>query len=319
MKKGLLMLGVAALALASCTNEEVLNVSDSRTIGFDSFVGKSTKEISDIIDTNLEKFYVFGSCSESGDNLPETPNVFNNTEVKKSGSNWITGKTEYWSATQNYKFVAYSNGNETLGNASFANGAFAITGYTVGKEDLIASDIVAQAGEDHTSENNLPVEVTMKHLLAKVKFTITNALAEGNKIEISDLKIEGVPNTGDYNGTEWTASNKPEEKADIAFAMATIETSDPQASDEFYVIPQTGKFNVSFTATAKSASGVVIKATQFTSEINADWNKNNAYNYTVEIDAEDIKIDKNVITFTPDVEEWGQYGQGTPITPTPKP
>ena len=34
MKKGLMMLGVAAIALASCTNEEVLNVSDSRAIGF---------------------------------------------------------------------------------------------------------------------------------------------------------------------------------------------------------------------------------------------------------------------------------------------
>lgn len=48
------MLGVAALALASCTNEEVLNVSDSRAIGFDAFVGKTTK--ADITDANIREF-----------------------------------------------------------------------------------------------------------------------------------------------------------------------------------------------------------------------------------------------------------------------
>ena len=34
MKKGLLMLGAAAMMLASCTQNEVLEVSESRAIGF---------------------------------------------------------------------------------------------------------------------------------------------------------------------------------------------------------------------------------------------------------------------------------------------
>ena len=32
MKKGLMMLGIATMMLASCTNEDVLNVSDSRAM-----------------------------------------------------------------------------------------------------------------------------------------------------------------------------------------------------------------------------------------------------------------------------------------------
>lgn len=308
MKKGLMMLGVAAIALASCTQNEVVDVVESRAIGFDSFVGKTTKAINDIATADLTNFYVFGSCSTDGNNLPEVPNVFNNTGVSGGEGNWATEKTEYWSDTQNYKFVAYSNGNDKLTNASFANGAFAITGYTVADKDLIASEIVSQAGTKHDAVN-----VTLKHLLAKVKFTITNKLAAGNKIEISALKIAQVPNTGNYNGTNWEPSTS---KADIEFAMATIETTAPQASDEFYVMPQTGKFTVSFTATVKSASGVIIKSTSFTSEIDG-WTKNNAYNYTVELTEEDVKVDQNVITFTPTVDTWGQYGQGTPIEPTP--
>ena len=38
MKRNLLFCGVAALALASCTQNEVLNVNESRAIGFDAFV-----------------------------------------------------------------------------------------------------------------------------------------------------------------------------------------------------------------------------------------------------------------------------------------
>lgn len=72
MKKGLLMLGVAALALASCTNEEVLNVSDSRAIGFDAFVGKTTK--ADITDANISEFYVYGGYDNN------LTNVFDNVK-----------------------------------------------------------------------------------------------------------------------------------------------------------------------------------------------------------------------------------------------
>ena len=41
MKKSLLMLGAAAMMLASCTQNEVMEVAESRAIGFDAFVNNS--------------------------------------------------------------------------------------------------------------------------------------------------------------------------------------------------------------------------------------------------------------------------------------
>lgn len=38
MKKSLLMLGAAAMVLASCTQNEVMEVAENRSIGFNSFV-----------------------------------------------------------------------------------------------------------------------------------------------------------------------------------------------------------------------------------------------------------------------------------------
>ena len=43
MKKSLFVFGMAISALTGCTQSEVLDVADSRAIGFDAFVGKPTR------------------------------------------------------------------------------------------------------------------------------------------------------------------------------------------------------------------------------------------------------------------------------------
>ena len=72
MKKSLFVLGVAVAALASCTNEEVTEVAQERTIGFNAFVNNTTK--ADIETATLTTFYAFGDY----DNGAST--VFSNTE-----------------------------------------------------------------------------------------------------------------------------------------------------------------------------------------------------------------------------------------------
>ena len=79
MKKSFLMLGVAAMALASCTNEEVLNVADSRAISFDNaFVNNSTRAAINGVD-DLTKFYVFAGFDS------EVDNVYKNNVVTRGG------------------------------------------------------------------------------------------------------------------------------------------------------------------------------------------------------------------------------------------
>ena len=59
MKKSFLMLGVAAMALASCTQNEVVEYADSRAIQFDAFVGKSTRAVTELKTDGLTQFNVF--------------------------------------------------------------------------------------------------------------------------------------------------------------------------------------------------------------------------------------------------------------------
>ena len=53
MKKNLWMHGVAVAALASCTQNEVLEVSNEKAISFDSFLDKSARATADITKNNL--------------------------------------------------------------------------------------------------------------------------------------------------------------------------------------------------------------------------------------------------------------------------
>ena len=43
MKKRMILLGMAVATLASCTNEEVMEMAENRAIGFTTFVNNNTR------------------------------------------------------------------------------------------------------------------------------------------------------------------------------------------------------------------------------------------------------------------------------------
>lgn len=51
MKRSLILLGAVTATLASCSKSEVVDVNDSQAIGFETFVNKSTRAV-----TNDERY-----------------------------------------------------------------------------------------------------------------------------------------------------------------------------------------------------------------------------------------------------------------------
>lgn len=314
MKKSLLFCGVAALAFASCTQNEVLDVNENRAIGFESFVGKPTKALET---SSLSEFYVFGAYSDDG-TITGAPNVFNNVKVSGKPS-WTTEETKYWIDGKQYKFAAYSDDNAKFAGATFTNGTLTIPEYTVSTKDLVASNIVSQTG---SATSNAVVGITLNHILAKVKFTFTNKLAAGYKIAISELKIASVPNKGTYtdNGTttggdvstpagSWVTSVSGT-TADLSFTnIAAFAAEATGTSQELYVLPQnlssdpTG-LTVTFKATITDSNDTVVKEPSFTSTIKPNWAMKYIYNYTLELTLDNTDLDNNVITFSPTVGDW---------------
>lgn len=315
MKKGLMMLGIATMMLASCTNEDVLNVSDSRAIEFNTFVNNNTKAVTDITTASLSKFYVFGDYDEGASV------AFSNTEVIGSqGGTYTPVNPAYWQTGKTYEFGAYSNGNASL-TASFSNGALTITGYSVDDaKDLIAataSEIAAPAaGEDKS------VPLTFKHLLSKVKFTFsTTAVPEAFRMEVSNLTFKGIKTaatcvfSNNTISTMWTGT-----EGDYTIAtLGDYAVTDGFASTEdILVIPQSNTdIEASFKVTIYDENtNEEIATNDFTASLDCTkWVEGYVYNYTATINPDKVDGNLKPITFTvTKVEDW-EPEQEEPITP----
>ena len=105
MKKSMFLLGLAVAALASCTNEEVVNVTDQQTgvIGFaGSGLNNITKADLGTQDNPFTSFQVYGGYATNG-------SLFNGTTVSGSvGSTWSYSPLQYWVDGEDYKFAAYA-------------------------------------------------------------------------------------------------------------------------------------------------------------------------------------------------------------------
>lgn len=306
MKKSFLMLGVAAMALASCTNDEVLNVADSRAISFDTFVGKSTRAVNDLNGTDkFTQFIIYGAFTKG----EETATVFNGDAATRENdaASW-SYPTQYWVEGAAYKFAAYSNGNTTA-NASFdeSTGALTISEYVVGENDLVLVDEVSATGQKN---GNTAVGLTMKHLLSKVNFKFSHTYDEALTVTVSKLKINQALNKGTHNNT-W-APDEEGTKADKAYGNVTASAAGVE-SEECYLLPQSNKdLKASFTVTVSYEDGSIVAQKDFSNVSLASgdsntWEESYAYTYSAVIKPENMgggTVNSEPIVFTPSAGTW---------------
>lgn len=327
--KRLVMCGVVALALAGCTQNEVLNISSDRAIGFDAYTGKGTRVVNDITGdgnaSGFNKFIVYGSYAASGQNTT----VFNGVEVSYSSS-WTYTNEQYWQ-NGDYKFVAYSDGNGALSGeptASYTHDdGLQIQNYVVGEKDLIFATI-EKPGVDKSTYDGIPVNLKFSHLLSKVKFTFIETFADNLTVEVSNLKIVNSKTKGTYkydtDAYRWEIGTETKE---IAYKTPVV-VSTSYKPEECYVLPQsTAGLTASFTVTVKDELGAEVMSKDFTSTdavslsvTNAtEWQKGYAYNYTAELTPAVIDPTAKPIQFTAKADTWieNNSGNGTPIIPQP--
>lgn len=333
MKRSLFLLGMAAAALSSCTNEDVVDVAQNRAIRFDTFVNNNTRAVTEvgsgIGQTQLTSYYLFGKYGDATGNYSVL--VFDNEP---------SSAIAYWTANKYYAFGAYANGNgKRIDNATFDANAGKLTfpSYSPNDEkDLVAATARAEAGADVT--NKEAVSLQFAHMLSQVKFTFKTEVADSYTIKISDLKFNAVKTAdGSYTkaaeltGTiDWTGNTSAgdytyKDMSDIADKNMGYTDSDVKL-----VIPQnnTNQISVTFTATL-SGPGIDSEVNkEFTANLGYEigsvtdtkantWTPGYRYNYTATINADDIKDDLKEIKFTTEVTGWEDANE-TPVTPSEK-
>lgn len=270
MKKNLWMLGVAVAALASCTQNEVLEVSNEKAISFDSFVEKSARATYDITKDDLTSFWVFGDKYVLGQTKGNYEDrLFNNELVSKGtdGAWTYASPIRYWQSGKTYRFAAYSDANNLISHDESATTHIAyesmtttgddgkdvfdkilINNYTVSDRDLLLS-----LHGDINTDVAFPtsVELTFKHALAKVVIEFqSDADFEQSKLRISDVMINQAYKTGDCVYI-YSANNENPSRPTWSAAADVDPTTYADSEDkkflvrktansvEWYVLPQT--------------------------------------------------------------------------------
>lgn len=307
MKKSFLVLGVAAMALTSCTQNEVLNVADGQAIGFSSFVGKSTRVTEDVTLTNLKSFELYGWRGED--------QIFDKQVVENDNGTCSYSPIQYWEAGYTYNFEAIAPAADgTKVNFTAAKTGGSITFTNDGTTDLIYAKTEPKTMGETISEAPGNVSLTFSHLLSRVMFTFTNGFPSNAaaKITVTDVKIEDTyasasitPATGDWGS--YGEANK-----EIIFpssSVAEVAVTKSAATEHMYLIPHTSPtYTLSFNVTLDQ-NGVTTKYPH-TVTIKTAMAKGNSYNFTATLDATNIDPDTQLypIVFTADETEWADFG-----------
>lgn len=311
MKKSFLMFGVAAMALASCTQNEVVEYAENRAIQFDTFVNNNTRAVTEV--ASLTNFYVFG---EFGDSDGSYGNQVYGNELNTT--------THYWVASKYYSFGAYADGDGgKISNAQFdaTNQKLTFPSYTPDDtKDLVVA--IAKHTTNATVTDEASVDLTFDHMLSQVKFTFKTTDADAYTLKISELKINGAVTTatGTYtNGViDWSTNPVTGNYAYTGITDVAVEKNDYTASEVKLVIPQanTGNLNVTFKATI-SGPDFAEKSSTFTADLgytagevsgtrDNTWTPGFVYNYIATINGDQIDpaLKNQKIEFTSTVTPW---------------
>lgn len=263
MKKIFLIGLTAAAMLASCSNDETVEMAQQKAIGFsNAFVNNGTRSIVDpsFTTTSLNDFAVYGFTQKG--------QIFNGEKVSKGGTAWSYDNVQYWVPGNTYTFgaiapysVAGNVSNVTLPTGATKVGMeVAFTNTDADQVDLLHAAPAQITGV--TPTYTTPVSMTFNHQLSKVKFSFQNSVGVGYNVKVSNVKITDAFKEGTLTvaaaGNTW--GNQTDKTLELNFGNVVANASSTEASaianaatlesyNEKLMIPMsnTAKYTVTFT------------------------------------------------------------------------
>lgn len=203
MKK-YLFIALAAAAMTSCSQDEVMEMNQEAISFGGAFVENATRATDPSYGSNnqLTAFNVWGNIKGLSDKAVAVFANDNVTGTVGTGQVWnCTSKTQYWIAGATYNFAAVVNGTvATLDNELPKT----ITYVAAGDNDLLYARSQQYIG---LSSNNPLVKFEFAHLLSKVKFTLENTTSNATNVgeytyTLTDIKITNAITEGTYTVTD---------------------------------------------------------------------------------------------------------------------
>lgn len=330
MKK-LFFIGLAATAmLASCTNDETVDMPQGKAIGFsNAFVNNSTRApyaagySASTLPATIE---VFGSLFNGKD----ATWIFNDLNLSNA-MNWEYSPLQYWVAGNDYKFYALAPADAVSTIEKDNTALTSIRFVNDGKTDLLYSS-VDRSGNSYNEDE---VAFTFDHLLSKVKFSMINGFAsELATIKVSNIVVSGLIEAAIYNfeNETWSSGDASglslnfgnivkdgTESGAVADAVGVTDGRVESNYERFFTPNITTGFTVSFTAEL-SMNNVVVGTYDLKTDLtNIELEKGKSYNFIATLKEENITggeegEDLKPIKFTVQkVNDW-ENGKGWDVT-----
>lgn len=308
MKK-FFLIGLAATAmLASCSNDETVEMAqNTKAIGFSSFIDKSTRA-TDTDLTNLATIEVYGWRGDA--------QIFDKQEVAVDASGAGTySPIQYWEPNYTYAFEAIAPKSGEKGvtfNAAKDGGT--ITFVSNSETDLLYSKADNKITDQEITTDPGKVDFTFGHLLSRVKFTFKNTFPANAaaKISVKDVKITNAYQNGTITPAEEDAVwNATDNTLQVVFASDNVKDlvagTGSGETEHMYLIPVTSpQYTVTFTVVLDQ-NGATTEYPH-TSTITIGMEKGKSYNFIAELNENNVTPDKLFpIEFTADVNLWGDF------------
>ena len=191
MKKNLFFVGIAAAAmLASCSNDETVEMPQSKAISFNNaFVNNGTRSVVDpsFTKANLGSFAVYG--------FTQNGQIFDGQTVASSdgGNTWTYTPPKYWIEGNTYTFAGIAPANTLVSDEMVSGDKIHMTvNFT---NDDGTTDLLYAAPDQVTADENFlgniqPVSMTFNHQLSKVKFSFVNNMGENYNIKVTNVRLQ---------------------------------------------------------------------------------------------------------------------------------
>lgn len=250
MKKEFLFAAMAAAALASCSNDEVVDVNDSGGISFRASLDKAITRANVTSLNNLGAFNVTA--------IGNGANYFTDLGVTSSDgwTNWETGSTYYW---PNYElgFFAYAP-QIPSGIVNITNEEKKITSFSPAQVVTEQKDLVISYNKGNKTNNESSgVAMNFKHALSQIEVK-AKCSNDKIKIEVIGVKLVNAAAKADFTFPEeetntsytlpqsqwfnWSEKDDPSKAYMIKGSSPITLTAEAQSvmfgDDNFMLIPQ---------------------------------------------------------------------------------
>lgn len=215
------LIASAALAMTSCSTDEIGEAQSQHAIAFGTYVGNSVGSRGTITSTSsiqqankgfgITAWHTSQSTWKNYVNSSdmEEPNFMYNQDVNYSGSEWSYAPVKYWPTIANAKitFFAYApygaTGVKLSANtlAATPNVTFTVQEKPEEMVDFVADAVYDKTYDTSKTEESNKVKFLFTHELSRLRFKakVTDALAQGTYVYITGLTMTGHYKSGTYS------------------------------------------------------------------------------------------------------------------------